>query len=458
LAEAGSGEEILSASQRIPQVNPHFRILTDRTNPQMRPWYATGARIIHARAPTSQRPAEGKAQGAFRGRIAWSCDGNHNDPDDWAASPVALAIFAECGVKDRLVHFDYNSILPQTNPEWEKTHADSVLGAAQRYGYDRSVFHDCRKDLDAALASIVEAINASSADDPLYFIIAGPMEVPFRAIQKSDPARRKYVWCISHSRWNDGFAAKYKFTNTKRSVIESGVNWVQIQDQNRLLSKGQYGRPSTAEEEWRPYHWMRDARDAKVRFLWDRMQVSTRPDPSDAGMAYFLMTGDEEADPAKLKRLLVDRVVPAPRKVRDRVRLEAENFRVLNNFKVEDRNDRSASHRLQVAQTPGKKTGRIQTRFVEPFTAAQGRYDVDVRFFDERDRRCRFRLLVNGDLQGAAWEAPGKGQGWTTHVVAGVEIRSGDEIAVTVQGDSGKLDYVQLNYRRPGTGDAKEKQ
>jgi hypothetical protein len=35
--------------------------------------------------------------GKFQGRIAYSADGNHNDPDDWAASPVALAIFAQGG-------------------------------------------------------------------------------------------------------------------------------------------------------------------------------------------------------------------------------------------------------------------------------------------------------------------------------------------------------------------------
>src|SRR4051812_29329688 len=197
-------------------------------------WFHTGTR-----AHADTLPYVG---GRFQGRIAWSADGNHNDPDDWAASPVALAIFAECGARDRLVHFDYNCILPQTDPQWEKTHAESVLGAAERYGYNPSVFHDCRRDLDGALAGIAKAIDASSAENPLYFVIAGPMEVPFRGIQKSDPARRKFVYCISHSRWNDGFASRYTFTNTKRSVIPSGVRWVQIQDQNRLLSKSPYGR------------------------------------------------------------------------------------------------------------------------------------------------------------------------------------------------------------------------
>ena len=156
---------------------------------------------------------------------------------------MTLAILAEAGLKDRLVHFDYNCILPLTDPEWEKIHAESVLGAAERYGFDKWRFFDCRKDRDGAVASIAKAINDSTAANPLYFIIAGPMEVPYLGIQKSDPAKRQFVYCISHSRWNDGFASKYKFTFTKRSVIEQDVHWVQIRDQNRLLSFGRYGRP-----------------------------------------------------------------------------------------------------------------------------------------------------------------------------------------------------------------------
>src|SRR6185369_14345364 len=102
-----------------------------------------------------------------------------NDPDDWAASPLTLAILAEAGVKDRLVHFDYNSILTSSDPEYEVKHTDGVLGAAKNYGFEQSLFHDCRKDLDAAVASIAKAVNNSTVENPLYFIIAGPMEVPY---------------------------------------------------------------------------------------------------------------------------------------------------------------------------------------------------------------------------------------------------------------------------------------
>jgi hypothetical protein len=384
-------------------------------------------------------PFDGKE---FKGRIAWSSDGNHNDEDDWAASPVALAVFAEAGVKDRFVHFDYNCILTATDPKWESTHAASVLGAAERYGYDKSVFHDCRKDLDGAVASIAKAINASTADNPLYFVIAGPVQVPLMGIQKSEPGKRKFVYCISHSSWNDGFAPKYKFTHTKRDVIPSGVHWVQIRDQNPLLSTSPYGRPARAEE-WQPWHWMRDSDDAKVRFLWERMQVSTRADCSDAGMAYFLVTGDEEANPAKFRRLLDDNHVPAPLRTRTQVRLEAENFLHLDGFEVEYRNDRSASHRLNVKRTHGT-AGHIRTRFDQPYTAARARYDVDVRYLDEQGSRCRFVVSVNGVAQGPAWESPAKGQGWTTQTIRDVEIGTGDEIRVAVEGTPGRLDYVQL--------------
>jgi CubicO group peptidase (beta-lactamase class C family) len=388
----------------------------------------------------SARPFDGQN---FKGRIAYSADGNHNDPDDWIASPVTLAILAEADLKDRLVHFDYNCILGLTRPEWERTHAQSVLGAAERYGFDTSLFLDCRRQLDAAVANIAKAINDSTADNPLYFIIAGPMEVPYRGIRESDPAKRQFVYCISHSRWNDGFASNYKFAHTKRSVIEQNVRWVQIADQNRRLSFGHYGQPSPPEE-FKPYLWMRDSPDAKVRWLWERMLVSTRPDPSDAGMTWFLVTGDEACDPAKLRQHIGEHRPAIPTVERSRVRIEAENFRHLDGCVLEDRNDKQASHGLNT-RLVGGTTGRIRTRFAEPFTRATGHYNVEIRYFEELGQRCRFALYVNGLAPGEEWESAGEGRGWTSHIIRGVEIRADDEIRVDADGAAGRLDYVQLN-------------
>ncbi len=397
-------------------------------------------------------PFDGKN---FRGRIAYSADGNHNDPDDWAASPVVLAIFAKFGVKEKLVHFDYNSILNNTDAQWEKTHEASVLGAAERYGYNSRLFHDCRQRLDAAVESIAKAVNESTAKNPLYFIVAGPMQVPVMGLLKSSPAARKHVYVISHSHWNDGLVTRYSFKNTKRDVIALGVNWIQIRDQNPLLAFSRYGQPAQSEE-FEPYFWMRDSQNPNVRFLWERMVVSTRPDPSDSGMAYFLLTGDEEADPAKYKRLLDEKVAPRPLDVRSKVRIEAENFITLDGYEMEitDRAARaqpvstqSLSHRTGVKPTDGVEVGRIRTRFSQPYTAARGRYDVEVRYFDEQGRRSRFALFVNGAARGSAWESAGTGQGWTSHTIRDVEVSSGGEVGVDVGGQPVRLDYVQLNLR-----------
>ena len=106
-------------------------------------------------------------------------------------------------------------------------------------------------------------------------------------------------------------------------------------------------------------------------------------------MTYFLLTGDEDADLGKLKSLLDDRKIPAPMDPRAEVRIEAENFRTLDNYTVEDRNDRGASHRLSV-KLANIAAGRIRTPFDQPYTADSALYDVEVRYFDEKGGRCQF--------------------------------------------------------------------
>jgi hypothetical protein len=391
-------------------------------------------------------PFDGKT---FQGRIAWSADGNYNDEDDWAASPLALAIFAAVGVKDQVVHFDYNSTMNNTNAEWEKIHETSVLGAAERFGYDKSIFHDCQKNLDGAVASIANAINDSSDDNPLYFVVAGPMEIAYRGIQESDPAKRKFVYVISHSRWNDGYSVDDAYNNNKRDVIPLGITWVQIADQNRYLSTSPFGRPAK-DEEWAPWNWMRVSRDPNIQFLWERLRVSTRADASDAGMAYFLMSGDEDSEMEKVRKLLEDHVIPSPLNPRKHIRFEAENFLTLDGFEVEHKNDRAVSHRVNLR--PVGPRANMKTPFEQPYMAEAGEYDVEVRYFDGTGNTA-YEFAVNDRTQGQAWIAPASGQGWITHTIRGVSIHQGDELSVNVRaasGETGRLDYVQVTYIGPG--------
>ena len=387
----------------------------------------------------------------FKGRIAFSSDGNYNDEDDWGAFPVAIAILDAFGVTGKLVHVDYNNILAKNDPRFYKEMTKSVLGSAERYNISRSILFDCQKDLEGAIESIKNAINASSADNPLYYVLAGPMEVPFLGIEKSDPDKRKYVYCISHSRWNDGYTSSDRnlHNHNKRDVIPSGINWIQVKDGNpNLAHPGGVGRKSTPDQ-WRLYHWLRDSSDPKLRWIFTRLEAEKRADISDSTMTYFLLTGDEHADLDKLRRLLDDKRIPAPMNPRDSVRIEAENFLALDNFDVEQRNDRRASHRLSV-KLSGKGRGRIRTPFNQPYTAKSDCYDVDVRYFDAKEGQCRIGLMVNGSRQGEVWSASKKNDEWTTQTIPNVTVKNGDEIVVVARGRDGgytKLDYVQFNLK-----------
>lgn len=396
----------------------------------------------------------------FKGRIAFSSDGNYNDEDDWGAFPVAIAILDAFGVTGKLVHVDYNNILAKNDPHFYREMTKSVLGSVERYNIPRSILFDCQTDLDDAIESIKNAINASSADDPLYYVLAGPMEVPFLGIKKSDPDKRKYVYCISHSRWNDGYAGSDQklHNHTKRDVIPSGINWIQVKDGNpNLAHPGGAGKKSTPDQ-WRLYHWLRDSSDPKLRWIFTRLEAEKRADISDSTMTYFLLTGDEQADLDKLKNLLDDKKIPASMDPRDTVRIEAENFLALENFDVDSRKDRQASHRLSV-KLSGEGRGRIRTPFNQPYTAQSGCFDVDVRYFDAKEGQCRIGLMVNGARQGEVWSASNKNDEWTTQTIPNVTVKNGDEIVVVARGRNGgytKLDYVQLNRKDTTSGSAVE--
>ena len=150
-------------------------------------------------------------------------------------------------------------------------------------------------------------------------------------------------------------------------------------------------------------------------------------------MAYFLVCGDEETDVAKLKRLIYDHIAPSrwpPGKMCGWKRRISVTSRAT---KSTEKNDRAVSHRLHL-KSDGNQPARIRTRFDEPYTASQGRYDVEVRYRGEQGKACRFALFVNGTAWGIGWES--SGESWATHTLNSVEIRATDTIAVQAEGDT----------------------
>lgn len=389
--------------------------------------------------------------GKFKGRIAHSADGNANDEDDWGAFPAAFAIIDAFGQMDRVVHIDYNNILHHNDARFYRNMTESVLGSAPRWGIRPLVMFDCQKDLEGALESIRKAIDESSADNPLYYILAGPMEVPLRGIQRSNPEKRKHVYCISHSVWNDGYSQPEKLhlhRHTKRDIIATGVNWVQVKPGSGLTDST---RHSSTPEQWAKYHWMRDSADKRLGWIYSRLELEERCDVSDATMTWFLLTGDEDANVGKLKALLEEKKRPVPVATRRELRIEAENFRRVENFKPERTPGRIVSHQVSLVLNGG--TGRIATVIDQPYAARAGVFDVEIRYLPAKAARSEFRLTVGGAPRGEPWTASDAAGAWQSRTIRGVEIKEGDEIQVTAQGggaEPARLDYVQFNAAPAG--------
>jgi hypothetical protein len=226
----------------------------------------------------------------FSGRVGASNDGNQHDPDDIGSAAWEVGIYFKAGAQ--YVHHDYADHLGNNDPVMEARIHHSVIGAAQRFYNDTTMCFNDQTNLSGAIANIAKQINASSATDNFFLICCGPMEVPWRGIMASDSMKRKYCVCVSHSGWNDTHSDTPEMTHRWTDIQKTGVNCIHITDQNINLQVNDLAR----------WAWAKNSSDPNTRFL-DSVRVGG--DISDAGMAFFVVTGmgDQLGTPEKLNLL-----------------------------------------------------------------------------------------------------------------------------------------------------------
>jgi hypothetical protein len=240
-------------------------------------------------------------------RIGWSADGNQHDSDDWGATAIALAVFAKAGLQDRMVHFDYGSWLPENTTEKYKENIESTLGGAQRFKFDRSKFFDDQTHMEEAIHNIAKEINASSAESRFWLCVAGPFEVAYQGIKAADSTKRKYCTLVSHSPGNE--KRKGPWCHDREDCEYLGVEFIRIKGGNGLDSRFGGGNSHN----WEDVTWLKESPDEDYRWVWQRIWAGGQGKPqakrgaldaSDACMAYWLTTGDEDGDFLKLKEML----------------------------------------------------------------------------------------------------------------------------------------------------------
>jgi Protein of unknown function (DUF4038)/Putative collagen-binding domain of a collagenase len=232
------------------------------------------------------------------GRIALAADGNQHDEDDWASSAMTLAILAQRGLQARVVNYVYNNHVWDSAPEHRQNMADSVLGGGERFGFDTSVFYDAADpdQLAAGVEDLTADINASGPDDELWLVLAGPMETAWMALEAADPRARRHVKCVSHGdgTFNQTHGQRDHGGHSYDDVLALGCQRVQIPDQNGNLGE-------TDMSDW---EYLRELGDPAKEWLYSRIALHGDGDVSDAGMTYFVVTGEERVSRSELRDFL----------------------------------------------------------------------------------------------------------------------------------------------------------
>jgi hypothetical protein len=259
------------------------------------------------------------------GRIVVSADGNEHDHDDWAATPLSLALLAARGLQDRVPLYVYADHIWGSNHEhpgvggvtpYEQMRLSTLKGG-ELFGFRHTRFVAAVDGPEVAYEALKDEIDRSSSEDPLFVVVAGPVQVIGEAISRARRDRRGFVTVISVADcWNDDHADKpYRWEHhsgwTMAKIRQQfsggqggGLITVSIKNQNPRLMRN-----------WCEYDWLRtspernDPHYAKGSWSWlfDRLCMSLKPvsgeenyyaiDASDAGKIVFLLTGVEDTSP-----------------------------------------------------------------------------------------------------------------------------------------------------------------
>ncbi len=257
-----------------------------------------------------------------KGRIVVSSDGNEHDHDDWGATPLSLAVIAAKGLQDKLTVYIYSDHIWGSNHEHPGIDGtlpyaqmkQSAIGGGKMFGYKKTDFICAVDDPEVAYEALKNQVNQSTADNPLFIVVAGPVQVIGEAIARADVSKRKFVTIITTSSdWNNSHADKPYIAWENHSgwildeieQLDGGLTIVKIENQNPLLKKN-----------WKEYEWLINAPERNSLFykrgswqwLFKRLCLTTKPDgvdrdyyyaidASDAGKVIFLLTGITKTSP-----------------------------------------------------------------------------------------------------------------------------------------------------------------
>ncbi|WP_372772739.1 hypothetical protein [Mangrovibacterium sp.] len=249
------------------------------------------------------------------GRIAVVADGNSPDPDDLGGTAVSIALLRASGMESRLVHYSHSCDLVRVNRISEAAEKErhammqtTCDGTARRWGgFEGLTFYDAKWQLDETIKDLAKAINASTADDPLWIVEAGEPDLIGFALDATPKEKHRFVKVITHHPANDDAGDFYKW----QQILDFGIEEVRIPDQNINLK--------VSEDQW---NWAMNHADDRIKFIWLMGKMAEVDDVvkfqkgywdcSDAGMVLYWLTGAnvsgglEQGSVEEVKTFLLD--------------------------------------------------------------------------------------------------------------------------------------------------------
>ena len=223
-------------------------------------------------------------------------DGNNNDKDDIAALPIAAALTNARGLQQKSIFF-YNNNLSEPNDKNQLKQMRKSAAFAEKLGIETV---DYQTDLSAATNKLVQIFNSGKK---VLSLEGGPMEAVYRALEQTSKEKLSNITLVSHSNWNEerdegsrpGGGKPRTWQDIKNNFPD--VTLIQVADQNGVWL-GSYHDDDTGFQnpDWT---WLDSTTNSVLREARALMAnaESKVNDPSDAGMHFFVFTGNETGDP-----------------------------------------------------------------------------------------------------------------------------------------------------------------
>lgn len=228
------------------------------------------------------------------GRVAVVADGNSPDPDDLGGTAVTIALLRAAGLEDRLVHYSHSCDLVRGSRISEKAEEERHLlmqiccdVTARRWGgFDSLTFYDAMWEKEETIKDLSNAINASTAEDPLWIVEAGEPDIIGFALEASSKNKHPYVKVVTHHPANDDAGDFFEW----QQILGFGLEEVRIPDQNINLKV-----------DMAQWDWAKNHPDPRIQWVWIQGKIAEvddvvkfqkgKWDCSDAGMILYWITG-----------------------------------------------------------------------------------------------------------------------------------------------------------------------